>query len=367
MDSAKQLQEILENEKPKKVFLVFHEAYEKSGAKQKFADVLRSYDMESFSDILPNPTLEQVERGVAAFRNSKADLVVAIGGGSVMDTAKSLNLLAAQEGDALSYIKKERVITERGKPLVAIPTTAGTGAEVTRFAVVYVDKVKYSLSHEFLVPTYVVLDSEFTHSMPPRITAETGMDALAQCIESFWSKKATEESKEYARKGIELILSHVVKAVHNSTPEAREAMAQGAHLSGKAINISETTACHALSYPFTAHFNVPHGHAVALTLPAMIEFNAETMEKDVAAELFSLLGANPSTSLGASIAAEAAENIRSLMKEIGLETKISKLGIESLEQIQDLVLKEINLERLGNNPRNLTPADIRLILQKIFA
>ncbi|HZX49811.1 MAG TPA: iron-containing alcohol dehydrogenase, partial [Candidatus Paceibacterota bacterium] len=187
MDSATILKEILEKEKPRKVLLFADSAYEKSGAKEKLSPVLKSFEVEVFSDIAPNPTLEQIEKGIGACKSFGPDLVVAVGGGSVLDTAKAANLLAAQEGTPVSYIKKEKEIAKQGKPLVAIPTTAGTGAEATRFAVVYIDNIKYSFSHEFLLPRYAVIDAELTYSLPPNVTADSGMDALAQAIEAFWS------------------------------------------------------------------------------------------------------------------------------------------------------------------------------------
>src|SRR3989344_5344828 len=246
MSSTQELQEILAKESPKKVFLVVDEAYEKSGAKEKFSAVLTPYEAEVFSDIMPNPSFEQIEKGIEAFRNSGADFVVAIGGGSVLDTAKAVNLLAAQEGNPFAYMAGEMEITRSGKPLVAVPTTVGTGAEITPFAVMYAGKIKHSLSHAFLLPSYAIVDAELTYSMPPKITADTGMDALSQAIEAFWSMNATEESRKYSMESMELILENLALATNNPSPESREAMAKGAHMSGKAIAIAKTTACHAL-------------------------------------------------------------------------------------------------------------------------
>ena len=239
MNSAEQLQDILQKEHPQKIFLVADGAYEKSGAKGKFAPLFDNYEVVPFLDIRENPTIEQVKNGIEAFLKSQADLVVAIGGGSVIDTAKALNLLAAQDGDPVLYVKKEQEIANSGKPLVAIPTTAGTGAEATHVAVVYIDRIKYSISHAFLLPNYAIVDAALTHSLPPRVTAVTGMDALSQAIEAYWSINATDESKEYSKEAIGLILPNLAIAVGSPTPEAREAMAQGAYLSGKAINIAK--------------------------------------------------------------------------------------------------------------------------------
>jgi alcohol dehydrogenase class IV len=158
-----------------------------------------------------------------------------------------------------------------GKPLIAIPTTSGTGTEATCFAVVYIDKTKYSLKHSSILPDYTIIDPTLTHAMPPLVTAATGMDALAQAIESYWGVKSTHESQAYAREAITLTLAYLKAACQNEV-EARDAMSRAANLAGKAINLTETTACHAVSYPITSYFNVPHGHAVALTLASMFGY-----------------------------------------------------------------------------------------------
>lgn len=356
--SIGKLREILEKEKPKKVFLVVDDAYEKSGAKEKITPLLARYEVKTFSDIVPNPNIEQVEKGIAAWDTFQPDLVVAVGGGSVLDTAKALNVLAVQSKAPAFYVKKEAEITRSGKPLIAVPTTAGTGAEATHFAVVYIGKIKYSLSHSSVLPRYAIVDPQFTFSLPPKITADTGMDALAQAVEAYWSVNSTDESKMYSKEAIKLALKNLEEAVNNPTEEARVAMAKAAHLSGKAINIAQTTACHALSYPFTAHYGIPHGHAAALTLPEMVLYNAEGMGQEALDEFLLLLGVTTPQ--------EAADKVRSLMKEINLGTKLTELGIADVEHIQELLVKEVNTERLHNNPRKLDADDIRSIIQKIF-
>ncbi len=356
--SEEALAEVLREEAPRKIFLVADKnAYGKSGAEALFSSILKDFDVVAFSEFQENPKIEDIEKGIEAFRSHNPDLVLAVGGGSALDTAKSVNVLASQEGTPLDYVLKKKEITNQGKPLIAVPTTAGTGAEATQFAVVYVNEIKHSLAHSFAVPTYSIVDPQLTFSLPPRVTAATGMDALAQAIESYWSNKSTEESREYAKEAISLILPNIAIAVNNPNPEARTGMSRGAHLAGKAINISFTTACHAISYTFTAHYGIPHGHAVGLTLAAMIEYNAQAMEGDILSGLLTLLGSQN--------AKHAADHIRSLMQEIGLETKISKLGIPNIQELEELVVKEVNLERLQNNPRVLNEQDLRTILQSI--
>ncbi|OHA68504.1 MAG: hypothetical protein A3J68_00340 [Candidatus Wildermuthbacteria bacterium RIFCSPHIGHO2_02_FULL_48_16] len=357
-NSASALKGVLDEEKPQKIFLVADKnAYDKSGAEALFSSVLKGFEVVVFSEFQENPKIEDIEKGIEAFRSFSPDLVLAVGGGSALDIAKSVNVLANQGGDPLDYIFNKKEIANRGKPLIAVPTTAGTGAEATQFAVVYVNGIKHSLAHAFVVPNYSIVDSQLTFSLPPRVTAVTGMDALAQAIESYWSNKATEESKQYAKEALSFILPNIALAVNNPSPEARAAMSRGAYLAGKAINISFTTACHAISYTFTARYGIPHGHAVALTLPAMIEYNAEALKEDVLSELLSLSDSQN--------AKQAADRVRSLMQEIGLETRLSELGISNIREVEELVVKEVNLERLRNNPRVLKEQDLRTILQSI--
>jgi len=369
--SILQLRKILENEKPGKIFLVFGKgAYEKSGAEAIISQLLAGIDVFQFSDFEENPKIEDIRKGIEQFRFFKPDLVLACGGGSSLDMAKSINALAVQEGDPLDFVLKKKEFVHSPKPLVAVPTTAGTGAEATHFAVVYAGKTKYSLTHPFILPKYSIVDPQFTFSLPAKITASTGMDALAQAIESFWSNKSTEESKGYAKEAISLILPNLAAAVNVPTPEARSAMSKGAHLAGKAINISFTTACHAISYPITSYFGVPHGHAVALTLPYMILFNSEVDEdtandgrgleyvKNMMQEFLGLLEVKDGR--------EAKERIETLMEDIHLETKLSRLGIHTEQDMERIVENGFNPERVKNNPRLLTEENLRFILKAIL-
>lgn len=363
--------DILQSAKARRVFLVTdYDAFEKSGAKEKINPLLAGYEVEIFSDILPNPTIEQIERGISAFKKWNPDIIVAVGGGSAMDTAKALNVLSAQEGDPRLYVTKQKEISNQGKLLVAIPTTAGTGAETTQFAVVYIDKTKYSLAHPFVLPTYAIVDPQFTFNLPSAITSVTGMDALAQAIEAYWSVNSTEESKQYSREAISLIFKNISTAVNEPTEEARIAMSKGAYLAGRAINIAQTTACHSISYPFTSHFRIPHGHAVALTLPSMIVFNDGVTQKDCIDKrgveyvkktiktLFQLMEVKS--------AIEAKEKMEQLMDAISLERTLRKLGIENNKDIDLIVENGFNPDRMKNNPRLLFKESLEKILKDIL-
>ena len=220
-----------------------------------------------------NPTVGDVEKGISCFKSKMCDFVIGIGGGSAIDVAKAVSLLATNNGKPEDFINEPKMLNDRSVPTVIIPTTAGTGSESTHFSVLYIGKTKHSLAHHSMLPDVAILDPVFTKSLSPRITACTGMDALCQGIEAFWSVNSTEESREYSRKAIQLALSNIKSAVNNPDSNSRQNMLFASNFAGRAINIAMTTAAHAVSYPFTSYFNVPHGLAVALTLPYFIEFN----------------------------------------------------------------------------------------------
>lgn len=346
------LSEILESLQPKKIFLVTKTSYNKSGASVTIDPLLKKYDVTYFDCFSSNPKIEEVEEGLKKFKNN-TDLVIAVGGGSTIDTAKLINIMAANEGGTISALPSE--IKKEGKPFIVIPTTAGSGSEATKYVVVYYKKKKYSVAHDFLLPTYSIIDPKLTSSMPKKTVAASGMDALSQAIEAYWSVNSTTESKLLSKQAIELILDNFNEAVNNPSKEARVAMMKAANLAGKAINIAKTTASHALAYSITSHFGVLHGHAVGLTLGSMLEFNYNIIQKDCAddrgvqyvqktiMELCDILGVKG--------IAEAKEKIRKLMVEIGLETKPSELGIGDEEF--KIIRNNINLERLKNNPRKI--------------
>ena len=165
-------------------------------------------------------------------------------------------------------------IENKGVPLVAVPSTAGTGSEATHFAVIYKENVKYSIAHPYLLPNCAIVDAQFTFELPPYITACSGFDALCQAIESFWSVQASEISKGYAREAIIKIRENLLNSIRESNQKSRQQMAHAALLSGKAINITKTTAPHAISYPFTSLYKISHGHAVSLSLEKFISISS---------------------------------------------------------------------------------------------
>ena len=329
--------------------------------------MLASLAVTRYQNVTANPVISDIERVVRLIANDKVDMIVAIGGGSVLDTAKLVSITARNPA-AMSSPGIDGIF-EPGIPLVAIPTTAGTGSEATHFATYYENGIKHSLAHASLRPDYAIVDPLLTYSLPPLETAHTGFDALSQAIESWWAVGATEESQGYAARSMQLALGALRDAVVDPTPGARSDMATAAWLAGQAIDISRTTAPHALSYVLTADFGVPHGQAVALTLCAFLEFNACPGGRPINDPRGAAYLANTMRRLvllmGHNSVSEAARALRLLMGDIGLASSLPSLGIDDRRVVARLV-ENVNVERLGNNPVKLDEQDLTAICNALF-
>lgn len=327
--SLARVADILAETGAKKIFLAAGKnSYAASGAQAQLNTYLGEFDVLRYDGFSALPLQEDIDTGLAAYRAFGPDLVIAVGGGHVLDCAKAINALGGQ------------------KPLIAIPTTAGSGSEATPFAVIYKDGVKTSMEGPHLLPSYAIVDPALAASAPQSVALASGLDALCQAIESYWSRKATDESRGYARQALEHIWPHIAPALLDREPGAREHMSIGAHLAGKAIAISKTTGCHALSYGLTYRFGVPHGIAVAACMPHMYRLNGESPSPRIT-ELNIMLGASDS--------AAAAAMLEAMFARLGVG-KLRDFGVQE-EDIGSLA-QEVNAERLANNPRDLSKADI---------
>ena len=296
------------NSRPvQRLFLVRgNHSYTACGAEAALSPIFRELGIQvtEFKDFSVNPKMEEAQLGVQQFIDSQSDTILAVGGGSAMDMAKLIRHYAAEQG-----IKTV---------LMAMPTTAGTGAEATHFAVVYVEGKKQSIEAEDILPDMAFVYPPFTYQNSADLTACTGFDALAQAFEAYWNRNATEESTQYAMKAISLLLHQLPECVAHPTNPLRDEIAMGAYWAGRAINITKTTAPHAFSYAFTSKCGYPHGHAVALTFPFFAELN---LGKPGLCQYFS-----------------------NYVKQIGLT--YNGVGSHDL----DAILHEVNLQRLANNP-----------------
>lgn len=338
-------------------FVVDESAYQKSGAMVEVERILGNFSVSRFSNFEPNPKLCDIERGIALFRDSSPDLVVALGGGSALDIGKLIGLLANQSSSPRDLITGVAPIQTSATPMIAIPTTSGTGSEATHFSVAYVDGDKYSVAHPSSLPNVALVDPELTVNLPKTITSATGLDAFCQAIESIWAVGSNEQSREFAKQALHLVWCNLSKAVLSPTLDSRLAMSQGAHLAGKAINIGKTTSSHALSYFVTSRYGIPHGIAVALTISHMLKFNSQvnaadctdprgvSFVKERLNEIVEILGCDSTE--------DACQKIREFIRGIGCPCSYSEAGIREKSEILQIV-ESVNLQRMSNNPRSGT-------------
>ena len=362
-----QVAQILQRLSAKKLFFVMDaSAYTASGADKCLEPYLQTRSVTRFSNFELNPKLADIERGVHLLRETDTDIVVALGGGTAIDLGKLIGTLAYQEGSARDIITGRDSIQKTSPPLLAIPTTAGTGSEATHFAVAYVDREKYSVAHPAMLPAYTIVDPTLTLSLPADITAATGLDAFCQALESIWAVGATDESVAYATEALRLAFQQLPNAVNNPTVKARRSMCRAAHLAGKAINISKTTSSHALSYSITENYGVPHGVAVALTLSPMLAYNAKVTAADcndprgpthVLDRIRLILDLLECEDIAA-----ACGKIEGLISRVGCPTSLRKLGIKSDAQILKIV-NQVNAHRLSNNPRQSDSESLFTVLK----
>ena len=329
-NSINNLSKILKKENAKEL-LVFTGKKSFDVIKPIIETELADYNITYYNNFSTNPKKEEVDIATNELDNN-SDIIIAIGGGSVIDFAKAYRY----------YTKPLK--------LIAIPTTCGTGSEATQFAVIYIEGTKHSLDESSILPDYAIVDSQFVENNPKYLKACTAMDAYCHAIESYWAVQSTEESRQYAKRAIELCIDYLVEYVNSNSSIASEKMALASNFAGKAINISRTTAAHALSYKITTEYGIPHGHAVALSIgdlfrininidietcndPRGVDFVRERMN-----ELVKILGI---TNIN--------EYWNDLMYKIGLDTNFKKLKIDD----RNLIIKSVNVERLKNNPKNI--------------
>ncbi len=272
-NSHEEISKILRRLGSKKFLLVCDGAFQHIPFKRHFDEIDIPY--VKFDDIVPNPTYEIVCKAVDLFSLAQCDAIIAVGGGSTIDVAKCVKLFSPMD-KARNYLGQEYRGT--AVPLIAMPTTAGTGSESTRHAVIYYKGEKQSISHDSILPDYAILDYNVLHTLPPYQKICTMLDALCQGIESWWSIKSTGESREYSKTAVRMIMDHMQAYIGRSEAEAAKAVMLGANYAGRAINITQTTAAHAMSYKITSLYGLPHGHAVAVCLPKVWRHMAENTD-----------------------------------------------------------------------------------------
>ena len=349
-----------------KVMLITDKDLVKFGVAAKVEEVLKGAEIpyEIFSDIKPNPTIKNVLDALAAFKASGADCIVALGGGSSIDTAKAVGVINnnPEFGDVRS-LEGVAPTKNRAVPTFALPTTAGTAAEVTINYVITDEenKKKMVCVDPNDIPMCSVIDCELMMSMPKGLTASTGMDALTHAIESYITPGAWTMSDMFEEKAIELIHEHLYNAVQNGQDVvAREGMANAQYIAGMGFSNVGLGIVHSMAHPLGAFYDTPHGVANALLLPYVMEYNAESPAKPKYLGIAKAMGVD-TTGMSVEEGVKAAiEAVKALSISINIPQRLSEIGVKK-EDLHDLAVAAFNDVCTGGNPRPTSVEEIEAI------
>lgn len=324
---------------------------------------------ELFSDVKANPTIANVQHGVAAFKASGADFIVALGGGSSIDTAKGIGIVV-NNPDFADVKSLEGVADTRHKavPTFALPTTAGTAAEVTiNYVIIDEDaKKKMVCVDPNDIPSVAIVDPELMYSMPKSLTAATGMDALTHAIESYITPGAWAMSDMFELKAIEMIAANLKAAVDNGNDAAaREAMAQAQYIAGMGFSNVGLGIVHSMAHPLGAHYDTPHGVANALLLPYVMEYNAESPAAPKYINIAKAMGVNTEGMSQEEGVRAAIEAVEKLSLSIGIPQHLHEIGVRE-EDLHQLAVDAFNDVCTGGNPRPTSIEEIEALYHIAF-
>lgn len=367
--ALKQLADEVSALKANKVLIVTDQGLIETGLVERTQAVLRKADIEYavFGDVEADPRYEIVSDCVERIRSENADLIIGLGGGSPIDIAKVSAVMATNEGPISEYFGID-LIPQAGLPTIIIPTTAGTGSEVTPIAILsdHTEKLKKGIVSHYLFPSVALLDPELTLGLPPNITAATGMDAFIHAVEAFTSKNAYSVTDMLARQAMELIFGNLRRAyTDGSDLSARAEMLEGSLLAGMAFANAGVTAVHAFAYPIGAEFHIPHGVANSIMLVPVMEFNMfGNLTKF--AEMAKIFGEDISGLDEQEAARAAVEAMRRLAVDLKIPERLSDFGIreKDIPSLAEGVMKVTRL--LANNPRDLTKKDAEEIYRRVL-
>ena len=359
----------------KRVFLVAGKSFLRLPIGQDLEEIFSDLDLRTyhFSAFQANPLLEDVEKGIEAFSAFQGDVILAVGGGSALDTAKCIKLFSGLSKEK-SYL--EQKFTENGIPLITHPTTAGTGSESTPYAVIYKAGEKCSVEHESIYPRYRIEDARSLRTLPLFQKKATLLDALSHAMEAIWSKYSNEDSRSYGKEAISLILTHYkaylmqdseakprvvaeaeLEAIAEASSLAGKAIAEASNLAGKAIAVTRTTAGHALSYKLGSLYQLPHGLATAVVNRSLYPFMCKEKNRMKASENLLFLA----KCFQGKMEEEGVRRYQAFLEELEILPNLHT-GEGDLESL----VNSVNVERLSNHPISLTKEDIRLLYQEML-
>lgn len=341
--------------------LVCGNSFRKNGVADEFVRLAQGKIVEVFSDIRPNPTTDNVNACVALMRSVGADFAVALGGGSPMDCCKAACAIAKGDDVIESYHSGGKAISPNEViPMIAVSTTSGTASEVTNISVLTDLKLglKQPMNDPSMYPKLAVIDPELTLTVPPQVTASTGLDVLSHAVESFWSTLNQPICSACSLYAARLVFEWLEKAYNEpNNLTAREKMAEASIVAGVAFSNPRTTGSHACSFPLTNIYGVPHGEACAFTLDYFVKFNALHADKDGRLDRFA-------KDCGFDNAFALADEISAMKKRMGMRDRLSQIGCTTDEQINELTKKSMSM-LMKRNPIELTQSDICEMYNKL--
>ncbi len=304
-----------------------------------------------YGEVEQNPQLSGVIETVKLARQHNADAIIGIGGGSAIDTAKFAAAIAPNDGEAIEYYRFKRAFSKKRLPVIAVPTTAGTGSEVTQVSVISHNTEKKTINDPAFMPLAAIVDPELCLSVPPRTTMNTGLDALAHALEGFWSVNHQPICELMTAEAVRLVLANLEKAYRDGSDiQARSAMSYAALLGGLAFAQPKTAACHACSYPLSEDYHLPHGEACAFTLDSFVRLNADERLEALC------------RSAGLSGTEELAERIAQLKSLAGLKTRLGELGDVDMPKLcRDCAAHPL----MKNNPVPMDEAALRKMFEAL--
>ena len=337
--------------------LITSPSFEKRGMADKIKDDSDGLIKTVYSQVSPNPDVKECEACISLIHENDCDFVVALGGGSVLDCAKAASVICTTDKSVTACVEDMSLLPDTHIPVIAVPTTAGTGSEITSVSVLsdHEKGTKKPIFSDALYPFVAIVDPELTYTVPPYITACTGMDVLCHAIEAYWSKHHQPICDALALHALQTVLENLRTAYSEpDNPIAREKMAEASVIAGLAFTIPKTTSSHACSYPLTNRLGIAHGEACALTIDSFLEINGKHDDGRLAF-LAKQLGFGSIDAL--------ADEIRSLKADIGMMTDLKAFAMR--DEMFELLVKESQHPNLLNNPVEITEEMLRELYRKL--
>lgn len=351
----KEIEKYIDEIKGKNGVLVCGKSFTKNGVADEFVNLSGGKIKKIFSDIRPNPTTDNVDECVKLMREIDADFAIALGGGSPMDCCKAACAIAKGDDKIRSYHSEGKAInSDEAIPMIAVTTTSGTASEVTNISVLTdVEKnLKNPMNDPAMYPKIAIIDPELTLTVPPQVTASTGLDVLAHAVESYWATIHQPVCSACSIYAARLVFAWLEKAYNNPDDlEAREKMAEASIVAGVAFSHPRTTGSHACSFPLTNIYGVPHGEACAFTLDYFLKFNSKYADAD--GRITAL-----AKDCGFETPNDMADEITAMKKRMGMRCTLKEIGCETDDQIEELTKKSMSM-LMTRNPITLTEDNIR--------